>query len=39
MIYTGITRARHWLTLVKTGRGQLMDTTRRRVMQVSELGD
>ncbi|MDI4638698.1 MULTISPECIES: exodeoxyribonuclease V subunit alpha [Halomonadaceae] len=38
LVYTGITRARHWLTLVETGRGQLMDTAQRRVMRVSGLG-
>ncbi len=35
LVYTGITRARHWLTLVETGRGQLMDAAQRRVMRVS----
>ncbi|MFG6157651.1 exodeoxyribonuclease V subunit alpha [Halomonas sp. 1390] len=39
LVYTGITRARHWLTLVETGRGQLMDAAQRRVMRVSGLGD
>ncbi|MDY7114893.1 exodeoxyribonuclease V subunit alpha [Halomonas sp. SSL-5] len=38
LVYTGITRARHWLTLVETGRGQLMDAAQRRVMRVSGLG-
>nr|WP_156826725.1 exodeoxyribonuclease V subunit alpha [Kushneria aurantia] len=38
LIYTGITRARRWLTLVETGRGQLMDAAQRRVMRVSGLG-
>ncbi|MFC2992406.1 AAA family ATPase [Halomonas tibetensis] len=38
LVYTGITRARHWLTLVETGRGQLMDAVERRVMRVSGLG-
>ncbi|WP_192036265.1 exodeoxyribonuclease V subunit alpha [Halomonas sp. YLGW01] len=38
LVYTGITRARHWLTLVETGRGQLMDASQRRVMRVSGLG-
>ncbi|MDR5865370.1 exodeoxyribonuclease V subunit alpha [Halomonas koreensis] len=37
LVYTGITRARHWLTLVETGRGQLMDAAQRRVMRVSGL--
>jgi exodeoxyribonuclease V alpha subunit len=39
LVYTGITRARHWLTLVETGRGQLMDAAQRRVMRVSGLGE
>ncbi|MCL7940466.1 exodeoxyribonuclease V subunit alpha [Halomonas sp. ATCH28] len=38
LVYTGITRARHWLTLVETGRGQLLDAVERRVMRVSGLG-
>ncbi|SEM17102.1 exodeoxyribonuclease V subunit alpha [Halomonas daqiaonensis] len=38
LIYTGITRARDWLTLVETGRGQLLDAVERRVMRVSGLG-
>ncbi|MEQ5803032.1 exodeoxyribonuclease V subunit alpha [Halomonas sp. H10-9-1] len=38
LVYTGITRARHWLTLVETGRGQLMDAAQQRVMRVSGLG-
>ncbi|CBV41369.1 exodeoxyribonuclease V subunit alpha [Halomonas elongata] len=38
LVYTGITRARHWLTLVETGRGQLLDAAQRRVMRVSGLG-
>ncbi|MDI5921343.1 exodeoxyribonuclease V subunit alpha [Halomonas sp. LR5S13] len=38
LVYTGITRARHWLTLVETGRGQLMEAVERRVMRVSGLG-
>jgi exodeoxyribonuclease V alpha subunit len=38
LVYTGITRARHWLTLVETGRGQLLDAVDRRVMRVSGLG-
>ncbi|QFU02892.1 RecBCD enzyme subunit RecD [Halomonas sp. THAF5a] len=38
LVYTGITRARHWLTLVETGRGQLIDAAQRRVMRVSGLG-
>ncbi|MDT0501432.1 exodeoxyribonuclease V subunit alpha [Halomonas sp. PAR7] len=38
LVYTGITRARHWLSLVETGRGQLLDAVERRVMRVSGLG-
>ncbi|WFM71909.1 exodeoxyribonuclease V subunit alpha [Halomonas sp. CKK8] len=38
LVYTGITRARHWLTLVETGRGQLLDAVERQVMRVSGLG-
>lgn len=38
LVYTGITRARHWLTLVETGRGQLLEAVERRVMRVSGLG-
>ncbi|WP_280549918.1 exodeoxyribonuclease V subunit alpha [Halomonas sp. 11-S5] len=38
LVYTGITRAKHWLTLVETGRGQLLDAVERRVMRVSGLG-
>ncbi|WP_084155656.1 exodeoxyribonuclease V subunit alpha [Halomonas halocynthiae] len=37
LVYTGITRARHWLTLVEPGRGQLSDAVKRRVMRVSGL--
>lgn len=37
LIYTGITRARHWLTLVEPGRGQLNDAVKRRVVRVSGL--
>lgn len=38
LVYTGITRARHWLTLVETGWGQLLDAVERRVIRVSGLG-
>lgn len=38
LVYTGITRARHWLTVVETGRGMLLDAVERRVMRVSGLG-
>ncbi|MDN3552034.1 exodeoxyribonuclease V subunit alpha [Halomonas almeriensis] len=38
LVYTGITRARHWLTLAETGRGQLLEAAQRRVMRVSGLG-
>lgn len=37
LVYTGITRARHWLTLVEPGRGQLNDAVQRRVVRVSGL--
>ena len=37
LVYTGITRARHWLTLVEPGRGQLNDAVKRRVVRVSGL--
>lgn len=37
LVYTGITRARHWLTLVEPGRGQLSDAIKRRVVRVSGL--
>lgn len=39
LIYTGITRARHWLTLVEPDRGQLSDAIKRRVVRVSGLGN
>ena len=38
LVYTGITRARHWLTLIEAGRGQLLEAVERRVMRVSGLG-
>ncbi|GHC17072.1 exodeoxyribonuclease V subunit alpha [Aidingimonas halophila] len=38
LIYTGITRARHWLTLVESGRGILQDAVQRNVVRVSGLG-
>ncbi|MCG6659062.1 exodeoxyribonuclease V subunit alpha [Halomonas campisalis] len=31
LVYTGITRARHWLTLVETGRGMLDEAVTREV--------
>lgn len=37
LVYTGITRARHWLTLVEPGRGQLNDAIKRRIVRVSGL--
>lgn len=38
LIYTGITRARHWLTLVETGPAQVLDqAVTQRVMRVSGL--
>ncbi|MGQ7246036.1 exodeoxyribonuclease V subunit alpha [Halomonas sp. V046] len=38
LVYTGITRARHWLTLVETGRGILDQAVKHRVARVSGLG-
>ncbi|WP_163574075.1 exodeoxyribonuclease V subunit alpha [Halomonas faecis] len=38
LVYTGITRARHWLTVVETGRGMLNEAVTREVMRVSGLG-
>ncbi|MDC8803004.1 exodeoxyribonuclease V subunit alpha [Halomonas pacifica] len=38
LVYTGITRAKHWLTLVETGRGMLDEAVTREVMRVSGLG-
>ncbi|WP_231566430.1 exodeoxyribonuclease V subunit alpha [Litchfieldella xinjiangensis] len=38
LVYTGITRAKHWLTLVETGRGMLDDAVARDVVRVSGLG-
>ncbi|PMR68921.1 exodeoxyribonuclease V subunit alpha [Halomonas heilongjiangensis] len=38
LVYTGITRARDWLTLVETGRGMLDEAVTREVMRVSGLG-
>ncbi|MDW5377756.1 exodeoxyribonuclease V subunit alpha [Halomonas sp. HP20-15] len=37
LVYTGITRARHWLTLVETGRGMLDEAVSREVVRVSGL--
>jgi exodeoxyribonuclease V alpha subunit len=37
LVYTGITRAHHWLTVVETGRGMLDEAVTREVMQVSGL--
>ncbi|MGQ4879326.1 exodeoxyribonuclease V subunit alpha [Billgrantia sp. LNSP4103-1] len=38
LVYTGITRAKHWLTLVETGRGMLDEAVTREVVRVSGLG-
>ncbi|RCV87999.1 exodeoxyribonuclease V subunit alpha [Billgrantia montanilacus] len=38
LVYTGITRAKHWLTLVETGRGMLDEAVMREVVRVSGLG-
>ncbi|MCE8003221.1 exodeoxyribonuclease V subunit alpha [Billgrantia ethanolica] len=38
LAYTGITRARDWLTLVETGRGMLDEAVTREVVRVSGLG-
>jgi exodeoxyribonuclease V alpha subunit len=35
LVYTGITRARDWLTVVETGRGLLDEAVTREVMRVS----
>ncbi|MBE0464278.1 exodeoxyribonuclease V subunit alpha [Halomonas colorata] len=39
LVYTGITRAREWLTLVEAKRGILNDAVVREVMRVSGIGD
>ncbi|PXY00224.1 exodeoxyribonuclease V subunit alpha [Halomonas sp. LBP4] len=38
LVYTGITRARDWLTVVETGRGMLDEAVTREVLRVSGLG-
>ncbi|WP_010626783.1 exodeoxyribonuclease V subunit alpha [Halomonas sp. KM-1] len=38
LVYTGITRARDWLTLVESGRGMLDEAVTREVVRVSGLG-
>ncbi|SDL23140.1 DNA helicase/exodeoxyribonuclease V, alpha subunit [Franzmannia pantelleriensis] len=38
LVYTGITRARDWLTLVETGRGMLDEAVTTKVVRVSGLG-
>ncbi|MGM0825108.1 MAG: exodeoxyribonuclease V subunit alpha [Pseudomonadota bacterium] len=38
LVYTGITRAREWLTLVEAKRGILNDAVTREVMRVSGVG-
>ncbi|WP_136068679.1 exodeoxyribonuclease V subunit alpha [Modicisalibacter radicis] len=37
LVYTGITRARHWLSLVETGRGILDEAVLREVVRMSGL--
>ncbi|MBS9403567.1 exodeoxyribonuclease V subunit alpha [Halomonas sp. TRM85114] len=38
LVYTGITRAKHWFTLVESGRGILDEAVTREVVRVSGLG-
>ncbi|EPC01651.1 hypothetical protein L861_15310, partial [Litchfieldella anticariensis FP35 = DSM 16096] len=38
LAYTGITRAKHWFTLVESGRGILNEAVTREVLRVSGLG-
>ncbi|SFU77947.1 exodeoxyribonuclease V subunit alpha [Halomonas korlensis] len=38
LVYTGITRAKHWFTLVESGRGILDEAVTRQVVRVSGLG-
>ncbi|MCE8040135.1 exodeoxyribonuclease V subunit alpha [Halomonas sp. MCCC 1A11062] len=38
LVYTGITRARDWLTLVETGRGMLDEAVTRKVARLSGVG-
>jgi exodeoxyribonuclease V alpha subunit len=37
LVYTGITRARHWLTLIEARRGILDSAVARQVVRVSGL--
>jgi len=39
LVYTGITRARDWLTIVEAKRGVLNEAVTREVMRVSGMGD
>lgn len=39
LVYTGITRARDWLTLIEAKRGILNEAVTREVMRVSGVGD
>lgn len=39
LVYTGMTRARRWLTLIEAGKGILNEAVQRRVIRVSGLGD
>lgn len=38
LVYTGITRAHEWLTLIEVKRGILNDAVTREVMRVSGMG-
>ncbi|MGM0857675.1 MAG: hypothetical protein ACQEW0_11400 [Pseudomonadota bacterium] len=38
LVYTGITRAREWLTLTEAKRGVLNDALKREVMRMIEMG-
>ncbi|GGY12848.1 hypothetical protein GCM10007160_43840 [Litchfieldella qijiaojingensis] len=38
LVYTGITRARHWFTLMESGRGILQEAVQRRVIRANGLG-
>lgn len=38
LVYTGINRAREWLTLIEAKRGILNDALKREVMRMIEMG-
>lgn len=38
LVYTGITRARDWLTVIEAKRGILNDAVTREIMRVSGMG-